>query len=120
MITIYVATRNPFKFITVQRVFKEFFDAVEVVAVDVEPRSREALPKEEVMKIAQDQINYLKKETLRYDYLISCNRMLTSKDGLFSAEVVLIEDKEGRQRWGISRTVEYSAIKAYLSFEGVG
>ena len=118
MVTIYVGSSDTCKFLTIQRIFRKFYDCVDLVAMDVEPNTKDTVvSKEEIESIANEQILYLRAHAKKYDYLISYNKVEYSNGRLDNAVAILIEDSGGKQKWGISRTVEYSTIKALVGFE---
>lgn len=109
MINIKIATTNPVKVEAIKNVFKRYFlvDEQKCQVIPVSSGVSEQPLNEEVFEGALNRIKDAKKkiEKSEYDYIVSCEGGLICFNGRwFNTQVVMIEDKNGKQSTGLSQS----------------
>ena len=102
-IRVCVASGNPIKYRAIYKAFKNFYNTVDIIGVDVDPEVSQPLD-EEVMIGASNRVKNMRAECKRYDFLVACEGGIICQYGKwFIQQVVLIEDKNKKQSWGLSQ-----------------
>lgn len=103
MTIVKVATTNPTKIEAIEKVFKFYFEDLQIIPQKTESGVPEQPINADVYRGAENRIKGLKKEKDHYDYLVSCEGGLVRNFGQwFNVQVVMVEDSNGKKSTGLS------------------
>lgn len=107
-IYIKAGTTNPVKLAAIAVAFEHYFENdIKVRGYEVDSHVSRQPIDQEVYAGAENRLEELKKDTEKYDYLVSCEAGLISQYGRwFNVQIVLIEDKTGKRGFGLSQGFE--------------
>lgn len=105
MTIVKVASTNPFKAEGIEKAFSHYFKDVQIEAIQIESGVGEQPIEEYVFLGAERRLKNLRiaSKNQEYDYLVSCEAGLINQYGQwFNIQVVMIEEKSGKQSMGLS------------------
>ena len=110
-----VATQNPVKLNSIKKAFERLIgDEVEIIDAEVESGVPRQPINQQVFTGAENRINEIMKDSIKYDYYVSCEGGLLNLYGNWmNVHVIIVRDREGKKGVGLSQG--YQIPDRYIS-----